>query len=222
MPPPPAAPPEPVVPPAHPPADFNAAVRAAIEEMRRRGHYVTVISKRRTAAEQARLYAKGRSAPGSVVTEKSGAPGDESKHQQGTAVDFAFISPVTGRPEQGEHYPWQLLGEVAKAHGLEWGGDWKTLVDRPHVQDPNRARFVRGQQAPGPEDTGATKITGFGPPPAAPIDVRIGPTPSSSSTTTTTVPPTTTTTVPPTTVPPTTTTTVPPATAAPAAVTAAP
>jgi hypothetical protein len=30
----------------------------------------------------------------------------------------------------------QRFGEMAKSIGLEWGGDWKGLVDGPHIQMP--------------------------------------------------------------------------------------
>jgi len=29
---------------------------------------------------------------------------------------------------------WQTLGKAAKAHGLTWGGDWKSFPDSAHVQ----------------------------------------------------------------------------------------
>lgn len=28
----------------------------------------------------------------------------------------------------------EALGEAARAEGLYWGGDWKSFVDKPHVQ----------------------------------------------------------------------------------------
>ena len=96
--------------------------------MAKRGYPVKVISKNRTASEQARLYAQGRTTPGPVITELPGTPGRESKHQTGNAADLWF----TGKQS------WALLGRVVRQAGLEWGGDWKSLVDRPHVQMPSK------------------------------------------------------------------------------------
>jgi hypothetical protein len=40
---------------------------------------------------------------------------------------------------------WQRWGAAAKAHGLEWGGDWRGLVDAPHVQaaEAQRVRLLQ-------------------------------------------------------------------------------
>src|SRR5262245_18668914 len=119
-----------------PPDDLDARLAILQERMAAAGYPVRVVSKKRSAAQQRRLYAQGRSAPGPIVTEKSGEPGEESRHQLGMAADFAFTT--KGREN------WQLLGQTAKELGLEWGGDWKTLVDRPHVQMPMRAVFPKG------------------------------------------------------------------------------
>ena len=40
---------------------------------------------------------------------------------------------------------WQRWGACARAQGLEWGGDWRSIVDCPHVQVPliDRVRLVQ-------------------------------------------------------------------------------
>ena len=38
---------------------------------------------------------------------------------------------------------WKLLGSIAMAHGLEWGGSWGW--DMPHVQLKNWKVLSRGQ-----------------------------------------------------------------------------
>lgn len=105
--------------------EFDERLKWIQAEMQRLGYPVRLLSKNRTAEQQARLFAQGRTRPGAIVTEKSGQPGDESLHQRGRAADFAFI---------GRASPWDVLGRVAKQYGLEWGGDWTSLVDKPHVQ----------------------------------------------------------------------------------------
>ena len=84
----------------------------------------------RSTADQNALYAKGRTAPGSVVTN---AKGGYSWHNFGFAADYAFV--IDGKVTWNG--PWDLFGKFAKECGLEWGGGWKTMKDRPHVQWTN-------------------------------------------------------------------------------------
>jgi len=81
----------------------------------------------RSIAEQNKLYVKGRTAPGSIVTN---ARGGYSWHNFGLAADYAFV--INGKVTWNG--PWDMFGRIAKECGLEWGGSWKTLKDRPHVQ----------------------------------------------------------------------------------------
>lgn len=89
----------------------------------------------RTAEEQAALYAQGRTKPGKVVTNCDGVT-TKSNHQAaadgfGHAIDFAFLTPDLGVTWEG---PWDLLGAMARALGLKWGGDFHSFPDRPHVE----------------------------------------------------------------------------------------
>jgi len=56
-----------------------------------------------------------------------------SFHNYGLAADVVFAD-ERGRPSWGEHHDWKALGRLGKELGLEWGGNWKTIVDRPHFQ----------------------------------------------------------------------------------------
>lgn len=88
----------------------------------------------RSFQEQDALYAKGRTRPGNKVTN---ARGGESFHNYGVASDIAFYNENGGItwPEQGDYAKlWTRYGEHAKKQGLEWGGDWKSITDRPHVE----------------------------------------------------------------------------------------
>jgi len=102
------------------------------------GHPIVKVSGRRTKEQQETLYAQGRTTgkPGAIITQKSGAPGDESLHQLGRATDFAFVDPKTGQPSYDPKHPWSTLGRMAKLHGLEWGGDWTSPYDPGHIQAP--------------------------------------------------------------------------------------
>ncbi|MHB1002028.1 MAG: M15 family metallopeptidase [Armatimonadota bacterium] len=81
----------------------------------------------RSIEAQNRLYAKGRTALGSIVTN---AKGGYSWHNFGRAADYAFI--IDGKVTWNG--PWDEFGRIAKQCGLEWGGAWKRFKDRPHVQ----------------------------------------------------------------------------------------
>lgn len=93
----------------------------------------------RTDAQQAALYAQGRTAPGPVVTHADGVQ-HRSNHQThadgyGHAVDMAFLD-TNGRPSWDDSYPWALYGAMGKALRLVWGGEFTTIPDRPHLELP--------------------------------------------------------------------------------------
>lgn len=81
----------------------------------------------RSIAEQNDLYAKGRTKPGKKVTN---ARGGDSWHNWGLAADYVFV--INGKVTWDG--PWATFGKIARECGLEWGGDFKSIVDRPHVQ----------------------------------------------------------------------------------------
>lgn len=110
-------------------------LRLALEAL---GFRLLVTDGLRTTAEQQALYAKGRTAPGPIVTNADGVV-TRSNHQThadgfGHAVDCCFL--VDGVPSWAETLPWRCYGEMAKALGLHWGGDWVTRQDRPHIELP--------------------------------------------------------------------------------------
>jgi peptidoglycan L-alanyl-D-glutamate endopeptidase CwlK len=114
-------------------------VRLILDAMATLGHPMLVTDGVRTQAQQQALYAKGRTAPGSKVTNVDGVR-VKSNHQPkadgfGHAVDCCFFD-ERGKPSWAESHPWRLYGEMAKALGLVWGGDWKSIVDKPHVELP--------------------------------------------------------------------------------------
>ena len=81
----------------------------------------------RTVADQDALYAQGRTAPGKIVTN---AKGGSSFHNYGLAVDLCHLA---GK-EIDWNYDMSKLKPVAAKYGIEWGGDWVTLKDKPHFQ----------------------------------------------------------------------------------------
>lgn len=95
----------------------------------------------RTVAEQNALYAKGRTVPGSIVTNCKGTS-YSSMHQWGVAFDFYLDMDVDGDGKKSDDAfnnatrLFEKVGALGQSIGLEWGGSW-TNKDRPHFQLPN-------------------------------------------------------------------------------------
>ena len=96
-----------------------------------------IISGTRTYAEQDALYRIGRTVQKDhrVVTK---ARGGQSNHNFGIAWDIGIFDGgkyYTGDTRK-EEKAYIDLGALIKANvtGLEWGGDWTSIVDRPHYQ----------------------------------------------------------------------------------------
>jgi peptidoglycan L-alanyl-D-glutamate endopeptidase CwlK len=87
----------------------------------------------RTVKEQDDLYAKGRTKPGSIVTNAKGST-YSSQHQWGIAFDF--FKNIKGHEYDDASF-FARVGALAKSIGLGWGGDWKDFVDRPHIYLPD-------------------------------------------------------------------------------------
>jgi peptidoglycan L-alanyl-D-glutamate endopeptidase CwlK len=116
--------------------EFMAAVQTAALD----GAIVKIISGTRTYAEQADIYAQGRTRPGKIVT-KAG-PG-QSNHNFGIAWDIGVF-------KNGEYLDesplYKKLGKIGKSVGLEWGGDWSALIDQPHYQLRTRLSLAELRQ----------------------------------------------------------------------------
>lgn len=95
----------------------------------------------RTVQEQDALYAKGRTAPGGIVTNAKGSC-YQSLHQWGIAFDFYLLMDVDGDGQtKDDTYndskgDFAKVAKLAKQLGLEWGGSWTSIVDKPHLQLP--------------------------------------------------------------------------------------
>jgi len=91
---------------------------------------------KRTAEEQKKLFLKKRS--------KCDGTKKVSYHQSGRAFDFAVLDDE-GNPTWSKEYYYKYKAvarhfqKVARRRFntvLEWGGDWKSWKDRPHLQLP--------------------------------------------------------------------------------------
>ncbi|MGM1023030.1 MAG: M15 family metallopeptidase [Bacillota bacterium] len=118
---------------------FKLVLDKLVERCHARGVWVLITQGSRTYVEQDALYAQGRTKPGQVVTK---ARGGYSNHNFGFAADFALllrdgrtVSWDTLRDDDKDSLPdWSEVVEEAKGLGLEWGGDWRSFKDMPHLQ----------------------------------------------------------------------------------------
>ena len=110
--------------------------RELVRKSARSGIQIKITSGLRTYKEQDRLYCQGRNIPycnslyklGKIVTN---AKGGYSNHNFGIAFDIGIFEGNKYLPESPKY---NEVGKIGKELGLEWGGDWKTLRDRPHFQ----------------------------------------------------------------------------------------
>jgi peptidoglycan L-alanyl-D-glutamate endopeptidase CwlK len=103
--------------------EFVARCKAA-------GIDVIITSTFRDNSSQAALYAQGRTTAGKKVTN---APAGSSYHNYRIAFDFCPI--VNGKAQWNDINLFKKCGAIAKALGLEYGGDWTSFKDYPHVQE---------------------------------------------------------------------------------------
>jgi peptidoglycan L-alanyl-D-glutamate endopeptidase CwlK len=97
-----------------------------ISKASEQGLKVLVTSTLRDDEYQGTLYAQGRSKPGQVVTMLK-YPG---AHGKGLAFDVC--QNIKGREWEDTFF--EKVGRIGVSLGLEWGGNWKNFVDRPHFQ----------------------------------------------------------------------------------------
>ena len=108
--------------------EVRPMARALVHKAAAAGISIKLISGLRSYAEQDALYAKGRTAPGPVVTN---ARAGFSNHNFGIAFDIGVFESGRYLPESPKY---KAVGVLGMDLGLEWGGNWKTIVDQPHYQ----------------------------------------------------------------------------------------
>jgi peptidoglycan L-alanyl-D-glutamate endopeptidase CwlK len=85
--------------------------------------------------------------PGRIVTR---ARGGYSNHNFGIAFDVTIFKgssdPENARTPVFESPLYKAIGALGTDLGLEWGGNWKTIVDEPHFQ--LRPRWAGGLSEP--------------------------------------------------------------------------
>lgn len=100
------------------------------------GLTVQILSGTRTYAEQNKLYAQ--------KPKVTNAKGGQSNHNFGIAFDIGIFKGktyYTGK-NSTETKAYVELSKLIKPVGLEWGGDWKSIIDTPHYQLPTGGKSV--------------------------------------------------------------------------------
>lgn len=101
----------------------RVACRLFLKRCREEGLNIFITETYRSQERQNRLYEQGRTKPGPIVTWTK-----TSRHTKRTAWDIAC--------KGSDPYNIRILnraGEIGKALGLIWGGDWMP-PDRPHFE----------------------------------------------------------------------------------------
>lgn len=111
----------------HPWLDYKLGL--LLKECEKQGIYLIITEGFRTVEYQDSLYAKGRTKPGTIVTNAKGSS-YSSQHQWGIAFDIA----INDTKLLYDSATIKKVAKIAKSSkvGLSWGGDWKGLVDTPH------------------------------------------------------------------------------------------
>ncbi|MBD7946357.1 M15 family metallopeptidase [Psychrobacillus sp. Sa2BUA9] len=105
------------------------------------GIYIQISSGFRSNEDQAYIYGQGRpnyiwngkkyGSKGSIV---SNAQPGTSIHNYGLAIDYFLVSNDGSKSLWVVNEKWRRVAAIAKSMGFEWGGDWKSFKDYPHLQ----------------------------------------------------------------------------------------
>jgi len=111
-------------------AEVQPYARSLVHKAAAVGVTIKIISGLRTYEEQDTLYAQGRTInkDKDIVTN---AKGGQSNHNFGIAFDIGVFE---GTKYLKDSPKYKTVGILGVELGLEWGGNWKTIVDQPHFQ----------------------------------------------------------------------------------------
>lgn len=118
-------------------SDVAANCRVFIQRCADEGLPVLVVETVRDLEYQASLYAQGRTKPGKIVTNQK----TPSFHWDKVALAFDICKNVKGHEYDDADF-FRRCGAIGKEMGFTWGGDWKSLPDRPHFQWDDGGRYT--------------------------------------------------------------------------------
>lgn len=115
--------------------ELQHVVEKFLDECKKQGLPVLITETWRAKQEQDNFYAQGRTKSGNIITN---AKYPYSPHCWGVAFDFCRN--VKGREYDNSDKFFEKVGRIAEKmfdnteFDLFWGGDWKSFVDKPHVE----------------------------------------------------------------------------------------
>lgn len=127
-----------------------------VEECKKEGIIVVITQTLRSIEVQNAYYAQGRNDLATVNklrkiagltpitlkenTKVTNAKGGTSPHNYGLSFDFVPI--VNGKADWNNIALFKKCGAIGIKLGLEWGGNFKSIVDLPHFQYPNWKNYI--------------------------------------------------------------------------------
>ena len=128
-------------------AKFEAFLSAAAPIFEKHNVTFEVLSGLRSYAQQAALYAQGRTKPGKIVTKAR--PGS-SWHNYGLAIDLGLFRAGVYLDERNPALADRVyaeLGALAKTMDIEWAGYWTSFQETPHFQYRPGIRSIAAAKA---------------------------------------------------------------------------
>ena len=106
------------------------------------GIRVQLSSGYRSFEDQARIYGQGRAVyrykgknyGNRDMNVVSNAEPGQSIHNYGLAIDYFLVSEDGNQSIWSVNADWKRVADIAKSMGFEWGGDWSSFRDYPHLQ----------------------------------------------------------------------------------------
>ena len=115
----------------HPTVQKHA--EAFLKDAKNHGIVLKVTETLRTFERQSALYAQGKTPGGQQVTN---AKAGQSYHNYGLALDVVEIRDGKAIYNDSDNPRWDEIGAIGKNHGFTWGGDFKSIKDKPHFEMP--------------------------------------------------------------------------------------
>ncbi|WP_285767491.1 peptidoglycan-binding protein [Peribacillus sp. SI8-4] len=148
-------------------AVVQASALELIERAYTEGIAVQISAGYRSLEEQAALYGQGRiysyngknySDPGKPVVTNA-KPG-QSYHNFGLAIDFFIVSDDGRKAIWTVDSRWRRVAAIGKKLGFDWGGNWRTFKDYPHLEMTGGLTYTQLQAGKKPHLTNLFKKTG--------------------------------------------------------------
>ena len=99
------------------------------------GFDVLIYCTDRSPAEQAALYASGRTVKGPILTNAGPGLSLHNPDADGKAWAFDAVPLLAGRPLWTDSKALQKMGVMGEAQGLDWAGRWRgKFTEQAHFQ----------------------------------------------------------------------------------------